>query len=336
MSKNIVVGGQYGDEGKGKIISYLAIHDNPEIIARGGVGPNAGHEIWYKGQRFGMRMLSCGFVNEHARILIGAGVAVNPDVFLKEVEMTKTSGRVGVDFRSTLITKEFIDTDASSENSAKIGTTKTGCGPAISGRAARTAKTIADYVSESGHADFKKYITDVPKEVNSAKNVLVEGSQGFMLSVLYGTYPFVTSKDTSASTIAADVGLGPTKIDDVVMVIKSYTTRVGAGHLPGEIQREEAEKAGFQEFGTVTGRPRRTSRELHWDNLRLAAMINGATQIALTKLDIKFPAVAGKRKYSDLTSEAKKFVEEIEKKLEVPVTLIGTGKDSEEIIDRRK
>ena len=329
MSKNIVIGGQYGDEGKGKIISYLAIHDNPEIIARGGVGPNAGHEVWHKGQRFGMRMLSCGFVNEKARILIGAGVAVNPEVFLKEVEMTKCDGRVGVDKRSTVITKENIERDSASANSAKIGTTKTGCGPAVSDRVNRVAKLAAEV------PELAKYITDVPKEVNAAKNVLVEGSQGFMLSVLYGTYPFVTSKDTSASSIAADVGLGPTRIDNVIMVIKSYTTRVGAGYLPGEIQREDAEKIGFQEFGTVTGRPRRTSKELHWDDLRLASMINGATGIAVTKLDIKFPAVAGKRKYSDLTDEAVKFIEEIENKLNVPVVLIGTGKDSEDIIDRR-
>jgi adenylosuccinate synthase len=330
MAKDIVVGGQYGDEGKGKIISYLSLHDNPEIIARGGVGPNAGHEIWYQGKRFGMRMLSCGFVNEKARVLIGAGVSVNPEVLMKEIEMTGTEGRVGVDKRCTVITKEHIERDSASANSAKIGTTKTGCGPAVSDRVNRVAKLAAEEPA------LAKYITDVPKEVNKAKNVLLEGSQGFMLSVLYGTYPFCTSKDTSASSIAADVGLGPKNINDVIMVIKSYTTRVGAGYLPGEIQREEAEKVGFQEFGTVTGRPRRTSKELHWDDLNLAATINGATQIALTKLDVKFPAVAGKRKYSDLTTEAKKFVEEIESKLGVPVSLIGTGKDAEDIIDRRK
>ena len=92
----------------------------------------------------------------------------------------------------------------------------------------------------------------------------------------------------------------------------------------------------MQEYGTVTGRPRRTSLDLHWDDLRLAVQINSATQIALTKLDVRFPATAGKRKYSDLPNEAKKFVEEIEKKLGVSVTLIGTGKDAEDIIDRRK
>jgi adenylosuccinate synthase len=329
MSKDIVVGGQYGDEGKGKIISYLAIHDKPEVIARGGVGPNAGHEIWYKGQRYGMRMLSCGFVYEKARILIGAGVAVNPEVFMKEVEMTHTEGRVGIDKRATVITKEHIERDSTSANSAKIGTTKTGCGPAVADRVSRVGKLAADF------PELKKYLTDVPKEVNSAKNVLLEGSQGFMLSVLYGTYPFVTSKDVSASSIAVDVGLGPTKVDDVIMVIKSYTTRVGAGPLPNEITVDEAKALNFQEYGTVTGRTRRTSKELHWDDLKLAAMINGATQIALTKLDVKFPANAGIRKYADLTPEAKKFVEEIEKKLGVPVSLIGTGKDAEDIIDRR-
>ncbi|MGV8176633.1 MAG: adenylosuccinate synthetase [Candidatus Bilamarchaeaceae archaeon] len=328
--KNILVGGQYGDEGKGKIISYIAIQDEPEIIARGGVGPNAGHEVNHKGVRYPMRMLSCGFVNENARILIGAGVAVNPEVLIKEVELIKADEkRVGIDFRATLINKEYIEQDAGSPNSAKIGTTKTGCGPAVSSRANRTNPLVKDV------PELKKYITDVQKEVRKAKNVLVEGSQGFMLSNYYGTYPFVTSKDVSASSIAADVGLGPTQIDHVFMVIKAYTTRVGNGPFPQEIPVEDAQKLGFQEYGTVTGRPRRTSKELHWDDLRLAAEVNGATQIAVTKLDIRFPGNAGVKKFSGLTSEAQKFIENIEKELDVPVTLIGTGKDSSEIIDRR-
>ncbi|MEM4166682.1 MAG: adenylosuccinate synthetase [Candidatus Bilamarchaeaceae archaeon] len=330
MAKNILVGGQYGDEGKGKIISYLALHDNPEIIARGGVGPNAGHEVNYKGKRYPMRMLSCGFVNEEARILIGAGVVVNPKVFLDEVKMIGgNEKRCGVDFRATWLTEEHIKRDRE-ETASAIGSTNTGCGPAVMDRAKRVAKTVSEC------DELKPYLTDVAKEVNKAKNVLVEGTQGFMLSVYYGSYPFCTSKDTSASSIAADVGLGPTKIDDVIMVIKSYTTRVGGGPFPSEISREEAEKLGIQEYGTVTGRPRRTSLELHWEDLKKAVEINGATMIALTKLDIRFPANAGVRKYSQLTSEAKAFVETIEKKLEVPVSLIGTGKDAEDIIDRRE
>lgn len=328
--KTILVGGQFGDEGKGKIASYLAISDNPEIVARGGVGPNAGHTVQFEGKKYGLRMLPCGINNPKSRIMIGAGVAVDPEVLKKEVELTGTKGRVFVDRRCTVITKEHKEADASSALSAKIGTTKTGCGPATAARASRSAPLAQDF------PELKPFIADVAAAVNRAKNVLVEGSQGFMLSVLYGTYPFVTSKDVSASSIAADVGLGPTSIDHVITTIKSYTTRVGSGPLRDEIPIEEATKLGFQEYGTVTGRPRRTSKDLHWEDLRLAAMINGATQIAVTKLDVRFPGNAGVREYGKLTSEARKFVERIEKELSVPVTLIGTGPDAKDIIDRRK
>ncbi len=325
----IIVGGQYGDEGKGKIISYLAINDNPEIIARGGVGPNAGHQVYYKGKAYGLRLVPCGFVNEKSRLLIGAGVFVDPDVLLKELEMIGAKDRFGIDFRAGLITKEHIERDIASENSKKIGTTKTGCGPAVSDRVNRVGKTVSDC------PELKRYLTDVPKEVNAAKKVLVEGTQAFMLSNLYGTYPFVTSKDVSASTIAADVGLGPTKIDEVIMVIKSYTTRVGNGPLKDEISVEEAKKRNMQEYGTVSGRPRRTSLDLHFDDLKNAAMINGATQIAITKIDIKFPGNEHVKEYNKLTKEARDFIEKTEKSIGVPITIIGTGPDASDIVDRR-
>ncbi len=326
--KTIVVGGQYGDEGKGKILSHLALADNPQVIARGGVGPNAGHKILWKGTTYGLRMIPCGFVNEKARLLVGAGVLVNPEVFLKEVDLTKSKDRAGIDRRATAILPKHLEADRS-ENSKKIGTTGTGCGPAAADRVTRTATLVSEI------PELKPYLTDVVKEVNEAKDVLVEGTQGFMLSLLYGTYPFVTSKDTSASTQAADVGLGPTSIDEVVMVIKSYTTRVGNGPFPEEITVDEAVKLGFQEYGTVTGRPRRTSKNLHYDDLRLAATINGATQIAITKIDVRFPGNAGVRKYENLTQQAKDFVKEVEKELHVPVTMIGTGPDAEDIVDLR-
>lgn len=327
--KTIVVGGQYGDEGKGKILSYLALKDDPQVIARGGVGPNAGHQVHWKGKIYGLRLIPCGFVNEKARLLIGAGVLVNSDVFLKEVEITNSEKRAGIDFRATPILPHHIEADKG-ENSKKIGTTGTGCGPAMYEKVNRTAKSVSEIDV------LKPYLTDVVKEVNEAKNVLVEGTQGFMLSLLYGTYPYVTSKDTSASTIAADVGLGPKAIDEVIMVIKAYTTRVGNGPLPNEIPTEEAIKLDFQEYGTVTGRARRTSKDLHFEELKLAAMINSATQIAITKIDVRFPGNNRVRKFEELTSEAKNFIKKVEKEIRVPVTLIGTGQDSEDIIDLRK
>ncbi|MFH1448185.1 MAG: adenylosuccinate synthetase [Candidatus Micrarchaeota archaeon] len=327
MARTILIGGQFGDEGKGKIISHLALSDKPEIIARGGVGPNAGHTIIYKGTTYKLRELPSGFVYDKARVLIGAGVLISPEVFLKEIGDTGVKDRVGIDKRCTVITQAHIDEDAAT--GGKIGTTKTGCGPANVDRVRRIAKLVSEV------PELKEYMTDVPKEVNSSKNVLVEGSQGFMLSLFYGTYPFVTSKDTSASTIAADVGLGPTSIDDVVLVLKSYTTRVGNGPFKDEVSHERAVELGYAEYGTVTGRPRRVSENLHWDDLKYACEINSATMLAVTKLDVRFKSCKGVKEYSKLPKEAVSFIEDIEKRLGVPVKLIGTGPDAMEIIDRR-
>lgn len=329
MGVTVVVGGQYGDEGKGKIISYLALHDKPEVIARGGGGPNAGHSVQYLGKKYSIRLVPSGFLNQESRLAIGAGVLVDADVFLREVENFGLGTRCIIDRRATLITQEMKDLDAASETSKKIGTTKTGMGPAQAARASRTAPTV------ESEPRLKKYLGDVPALVHSAKNVLVEGSQGFMLSNLYGTYPYVTSKDVSASTICAEVGVGPRQVKDVIMVIKAYTTRVGAGPMPGELSVPDAEKLGMQEYGTVTGRPRRTNPDLIWPELRQAAQINSASCIALTKLDVKFPECAKKRKFEELGPDAAAFVSKIEHEVGVKVGLIGTGPDAEDIIDRR-
>ena len=328
--RTILVGGQYGDEGKGKISSYIALKDAPDIVARAGVGPNAGHKVLYDGNWYSLRMLPSGFVYPGAKVMIGAGVSVDPEVFKKEIELTGTQGRIFVDKRATYITPKHKEDDAAAELSKKIGTTKTGCGPSVTARARRDAVLMQDV------PEMQEYIIDVAEAVNKAKNVFIEGSQGFMLSCLYGTYPFVTSKDVTASTMAADVGLGPTSIDQVIMVIKAYTTRVGNGPFPEEIEVDDAVKLNFQEYGTVTGRPRRTSPELHWDDLNFAAMVNGATQIAVTKVDIRFPGNGGKTKFEDLSAEARMFIDHIESKLNLPVTLIGTGPDAKDIIDRRE
>jgi adenylosuccinate synthase len=296
---------------------------------RGGVGPNAGHTIEYEGKKYGLRLLPCGFPNKRSRLLIGAGVLVNPEVFLKEVKETGTEGRAGIDFRAIAIEPQHIARDKDA-NAKKIGTTGTGCGPAMVDRVSRIAKRVSEI------SELKQYVCDVEKEVNGTKDVIIEGSQGFMLSNLYGTYPFVTSKDTSASSAAADVGLGPKSIDEVVMVIKAYTTRVGNGPFPDEIDVAEAERSGYQEYGTVTGRPRRTSPSLHFDDLRTAVRINGATQIAITKMDVRFPGNLGVRRPDSLTKEAHSFIAKVERELGVKVTLIGTGPSIDDIVDLRE
>jgi adenylosuccinate synthase len=152
---------------------------------------------------------------------------------------------------------------------------------------------------------------------------------------LSGGYPYVTGRDTGASAIASEAGVGPTRVDDVLIVYKSFMTRVGAGPLPGEMTKEEAQKRGWFEVAAGTGRDRR-SAPFDFDLAKQNARINGATQAALTKLDSIFPDCRGKRGYDDLSGEARSFVREVESKTGVPVTLIGTGPDALDIIDRRK
>ena len=332
MTSTVVVGGFFGDEGKGKIISYLAIKDNPKIIVRGGAGPNAGHTIRDGDKIYKVRMLPSGFLNKDAKVMIGPGVVINPDILKKEIQDFNASGRSFIDKHCGIIEETHLTRDSKGELKEKIGSTGSGTGPANADRAMRVLKLAKDIDSLSS------LIVDVPQEINSAlsanENILVEGTQGTFLSLWHGTYPFVTSKDVTASGICADVGLGPTKVDEVIVVFKSYVTRVGTGPLENELSIEEAEKKGWSEFGTVTGRQRRAA-DFDFDLARRAIMLNGATQISITKLDVLFPDCAGETSYDNLSNDAKTFIKKIEDELNTLVTIIGTGPDTIDVIDRR-
>ena len=332
MTSTVVVGGFFGDEGKGKIISYLAIKDNPKIIVRGGAGPNAGHTIRDGDKVYKVRMLPSGFLNKDAKLMIVPGVVINPDILKKEIQDFNASGRSFIDKHCGIIEETHLTRDSKGELKEKIGSTGSGTGPANADRAMRVLKLAKDI-------DFlSSLVMDVPQAINSAlsanENVLVEGTQGTFLSLWHGTYPFVTSKDVTASGICADVGLGPTKVDEVIVVFKSYVTRVGTGPLENELSLEEAEKKGWSEFGTVTGRQRRAAN-FDFDLARRAIMLNGATQICITKLDVLFPDCASKNSFDDLSKDAKAFIKNIESELHTPVTIIGTGPDTIDVIDRR-
>jgi adenylosuccinate synthase len=332
MTSTVVVGGFFGDEGKGKIISYLAIKDNPKIIVRGGAGPNAGHTIRDGDRVYKVRMLPSGFLNKNAKVMIGAGVVINPDVLNKEIRDFDVTGRAFIDKHCGIIEETHLVRDSKGELKEKIGSTGSGTGPANADRAMRVLKLAKDFDSLSS------LIVDVSLEINSAldanENVLVEGTQGTFLSLWHGTYPFVTSKDVTASGICADVGLGPTKVDEVIVVFKSYVTRVGTGPLDKELSLEDAEKKGWSEFGTVTGRQRRAA-DFDFDLARRAIMLNGATQISITKLDVLFTDCTGKTSFSERSDDAKAFIKNIETELNTPVTIIGTGPDVCDVIDRR-
>ena len=332
MASTVVVGGFFGDEGKGKIISYLAIKDNPKIIVRGGAGPNAGHTIRDGDKVYKVRMLPSGFLNKNSKVMIGPGVVVNPDVLNKEIQDFDVTGRAFIDKHCGIIEETHLVRDSKGELKEKIGSTGSGTGPANADRAMRVLKLAKDFDSLS------PLIVDVPLEVNSAisanEPVLIEGTQGTFLSLWHGTYPFVTSKDVTASGICADIGIGPTKVDEVIVVFKSYVTRVGTGPLDKELSVEDAEKKGWSEFGTVTGRQRRAA-DFDFDLARRAIMLNGATQIAITKLDVLFPDCAGKTAFTELSDDAKAFIKNIEIELNTPVTIIGTGPEVHDVIDIR-
>ncbi len=331
----VVVGGFFGDEGKGSVVGYLALRDRPEICVRGGVGPNAGHTVVYRGKEYRLRQIPSGLVYKGCRLLIGPGVLVNPHVLFDEMKRYDVrKSRVGVDRHAGIIESIHIEREKKSKHlSETIGSTLSGCGEANSDRARRTLRLARDL------EELRELITDVPQEiwaaVDSGRRVIVEGTQGTFLSLYHGTYPYVTSKDVCASAICSDVGIGPKDVDEVIVVFKAYVTRVGAGPLEGELPPEEVKKRGWVEYGTVTGRLRRAA-PFNMSLAKRAIRLNSATQIALTKIDVLFPENSGVREWGRLSRRAKEFVLEVERELGVPVTIIRTGREVFDVIDRRR
>lgn len=327
----VVVGGFFGDEGKGKIIAYLARQYNPMIAARGGVGPNAGHTFVLNGKMYKVRMLPSAALNDSTRLLLGPGVLINPQILLDEIRNFKAQDRVFVDSTCGIINNDHIERDNAEYPKTRLGTTGTGTGPANSDRALRTLR-IAKEVPE-----LFEYIEDVSNAINYSldkkERVIIEGTQGTFLSLYHGEYPFVTSKDVTSSAVCSDVGVGPKRIDQVLLVFKSYVTRVGQGPLKNEIDNDEARKRGWTEYGSVTGRQRRAA-PFDMDLALRSIRLNSATQLALTKLDVIFPSSKGVREYSKLSPEARKFIEDIEQETGLMVTLIGTGAELSDIVDR--
>lgn len=331
MSVFIVVGGFYGDEGKGKITSYLATNKNFKAIVRAGVGTNAGHTVVHEGKTYKLRTIPSGFMSEDSKLYIGAGTYIKKDILLDEISLTGVENRIFIDYNTGVITDEHIDREKASKHlTDKIGSTCSGSGQAGVDRVLRKLKVAKDYQS------LNDFTTDVSAELNDIINnggsVLVEGSQATFLSVYHGSYPYTTSKDVCASAMLSDVGLGPTKVKEVVLVFKSFVTRVGEGYLKNELTHEESKLRGWDEYGTVTGRPRRAA-EFDYELAKKACELNGATQIAITKLDILFPSIKGKKNKSDIPKEVMNFISQIESFTKVKVKYLSTGPSSDELIE---
>lgn len=330
----IITGAQFGDEGKGKIVDLLS--KNYDIVARFQGGNNAGHTVMVGNEVYKLHLIPSGILLD-ARVLIGPGVVLNPEVLAEEIAMFEKhgikvdAGKLGIDAKTSIIMPYHIEMDGLREASReqKIGTTKRGIGYAYIDKVARDEIRMAELIDrdrflarleelapqkereivamggdpkivrdpglierylELGR-QFAAYVTDVSREINEAldegKNVMAEGAQGTHLDVIHGTQKFVTSSSTIAGSACANLGVGPTRVDNVVAIVKAYITRVGEGPLPTELTDELGERIQIAggEFGTTTGRGRRCG----WFDLPLlkkAITLNGYTEISLTKLDV--------------------------------------------------
>ena len=323
---SLVIGMQYGDEGKGKLVDVIA--READLVCRVQGGNNAGHTIWVKGEKLATHLIPSGILQENCSVAIGAGVVIDPFVLYDEMNKIKQKGvdvspqRFFIDSRAPVILPYHKNLDAQreqerSENSSKIGTTGKGIGPAYASRAYRECLRMAELIKEENlHAWFKAhpklkenldaeqlekllfiaqelapYVKDVAMIANnyldSGKKVLLEGAQGTMLDVSFGTYPFVTSSNLISGSCAGGIGIPPWKVTNILGVIKAYSTRVGNGPYPAELTgpfAEELRKRGH-EFGTTTGRP----RSVGWLDLvalRYFSKINGLTGLAIMKADV--------------------------------------------------
>jgi len=329
-----VVGVQWGDEGKGKIVDVLS--EQASVVARYQGGANAGHTVEVDGETFVQHLLPSGILYEDVRCLLGNGVVLDPWTLLEEIRELeergiRVEGRLGVSSRAHLVLPyhQLLDgAREASRGSDRIGTTGRGIGPAYRDKVARVGLRVGDLRDPSrcrevleprcreanaalerygatervdadellGRLDEIRdrvlaYATDVGGEIRSTLarggRVLLEGAQGSLLDVDHGTYPYVTSSTTTAGGAAAGVGIGPTVIDAVLGVVKAYTTRVGNGPFPTELEGEGADRLRElgNEYGATTGRPRRPG----WFDgvaVRFAAGVNGLTNLAVTKLDV--------------------------------------------------
>lgn len=340
MPIDIVVGGQGGDEGKGKICAYLAYRDDYKYSVKVG-GPNAGHTVFHKGRIYALKSIPAGFVNPKAKLVLGAGTYIITDWLLKEIAGTDSRDRIIIDPNAVVIEPRQMALERGDTRMMKtIGSVGTGLGEAVKERIERKKIKFA-----KDEPRLKRFIKDVPSLLNQAlekgDKVLLEGTQGIKLSLLHGEYPFVTSRDTTASTFLAEAGLGPKYVRDVYAIFKPYVTRVGPGPLEREIKdtsRLKVHHTQGREVGSVSGRLRRVG-DFEDKSAFKAIIINSATRIAITHIDI-FKGNNGRTKISGFTSEAKRFLKKIENLSKVypnpKLSLVSYGPGLLDVIDLRR
>lgn len=421
MSKvDVLLGLQWGDEGKGKAVDFLA--PKYDIVARFQGGPNAGHTLEFDGKKHVLHQIPSGIFRKEILNVIGNGVVIDPIVFAKEIRALEP---FGVDpFQSLVLsnkaqiilpTHKLLDKALEQDKGeSKIGSTLRGIGPTYQDKIGRHGLRIGDIIESDFEVKYNKLkaqhlaildrfgfkedftqqeqdffssldlmrkfkILNTEYLINNAladgKNILAEGAQGTLLDIDFGSYPFVTSSNTTTSGACTGLGIAPNKINDVFGIFKAYCTRVGSGPFPTELDNAEGEalrKAG-NEFGATTGRPRRCGW-LDMPALNYSCMLNGVTQLFMMKADVlsgldeikicngykrgdkltnEFPfqytsdfvpqyqsmkgwELDGVPAYEDLPEDLMSFVKEIERASGVPIHMISLGPDRSETILKKK
>ncbi|MDB4945573.1 MAG: adenylosuccinate synthetase [Labilithrix sp.] len=418
MPAIVIVGAQWGDEGKGKIVDIYT--ERADMVVRFGGGPNAGHTLVVGKDKLVVRLVPSGILRADTTCVLAQGMVIDPRSLVTELDELEgrgivTKGRLLVSDRAHVILPYHVLVDGLREGKKNaIGTTKRGVGPCYEDKVARRGvplgafrdvtrlreligRAIADWTPviealggdkapsvdeilaaiEPTRARILPMLVDsqalVEAAVRGKKKVVLEGAQGTLLDVDHGTYPFVTSSTPTAGGACVGAGIGPTRIDEVVGLVKAYTTRVGGGPFPTELHDavgEQIRKVGA-EFGSVTGRPRRTGW-LDLPALRYAVRVNGLDALAITKLDVltgldevkvcvayetkhgrttslpmdeldtvtpvyrAFPGwkqnLASARAMGDLPAEARAYLEFVEKEAECPFILVSVGPGRDETI----
>ncbi|PSJ73726.1 adenylosuccinate synthase, partial [Sphingobacteriales bacterium UPWRP_1] len=333
MSVDVLLGLQWGDEGKGKVVDFLA--NNYDIVARFQGGPNAGHTLYVNGQKIVLHHIPSGIFHQRPLNLIGNGVVIDPVSFQKEIEKVKQAGanvaqKLFISRKAHLILPTHKLLDAASEAAKgkdKIGSTLRGIGPTYMDKIGRNGLRVGDVELGKFEQYYKElvkkhegllnhlyqYEYDLPaleteffesiellrsmqlvdgeyfiyNALKQGKKILAEGAQGSMLDIDFGTYPFVTSSNTITAGVCSGLGIAPSAIGQVIGITKAYCTRVGSGPFPTELLNETGEqiRQAGGEFGATTGRPRRCGW-IDLPALRYAVMLNGVTQLVMTKADV--------------------------------------------------
>ncbi len=339
MASTIIVGGQYGSEGKGKVVALTAGLCREPFVVRCG-GPNSGHTVWIGNERVVLRHVPAGVGNPNALLLLSAGCAVDEDILLDEVRrLSLPRDRIVVDPRAAMITSR--DKDVEREIVQTIASTGSGTGAALVRRMNRISAAGLAGSSERLRASVRVESVAPLLHANLDKggDVIVEGTQGFGLSLFHGpSYPHVTSRDTTAAGFASEVGISPRQVDTITLVMRTFPIRVGgaSGPLADEVSWEGIRESSgapltFPEFTSVTNKLRRVAR-FDKESVRIACRYNRPTSLAVMGLDRIDHGNYGVKDVRQLTTRALSFIRDLEQQTGVAVTWVGTGFETSEAI----